>query len=267
MFGQRAPSRARRASTEDPGARGVLPDPLRWGLPQGFEAVAEALAPGSDTAGGRVVAACQVAGRDRALDGASLEECLDDLRTTWQAVRRCDPAYDAVQALLVAWSDTTLSYLHQLSCEDPMTGLASLAHVRSRVSELYRAAPLDGLGDSHVLVVCELVSPAPDREGRGAPDDRASTSMGASFTRAMHMASLGDAARTVFSGPETIGRVGTCRVVVVTRRDDRLGSRVRLMRTLTESRDLGDQRVRLWIEGLPPTEAGATTLLDELARP
>jgi hypothetical protein len=245
-FGPRASVRARQRPAADPEA----------GAPPGFEAVAEALAPGFglDTSAARVAAACDVVGRALALDGVSLEQATAGLRTTWRSARGCDPTYDAVTALLVAWSDTTLSYLHQLSCEDPLTGLASLAHVRSRVSELCRAAPLDGLGGSHVLVVCEVV-------------ERASVAAGDQFTRAMHLAQLGDAARTVFSGPEIIGRVGRRRVVVLTRRDDRLGTRVRLVRTLARDLDVGAHPVRVWIEGLPGTEAGAATLLDELARP
>ena len=47
----------------------------------------------------------------------------------------------------MAWSDATLEYLHDLSCEDPLTGLASLAHVRTRLDEIYREAELtDVLG-------------------------------------------------------------------------------------------------------------------------
>lgn len=240
-------SRPRRTPTVDPGARWALPDEVRARLAHRFEAVAEVLASGSDSTG-----ACQVVGRDLALDGTSLEEALAGLRHTWRSARGCDPAYDAVTALLVAWSDATLAYLHQISCDDPMTGLASLAHVRSRLSELYRGAQLDGLHTTHALVLCELVAP-----GTATTD---------SFTRAMHMARLGEAARTVFAGPETIGRLGSCRVVVVTPRHERLGARVRLLRTLVEGSDLGVHGVRTWIEGLPPTDAGAALLLDELAR-
>lgn len=232
----------------DPEERWVLPDEVRARLPHRFEAVAESLASGSDS-----TAACQVVGRELALDGVPLEETLGGLRETWVAVRGEDPAYDAVTALLVAWSDATLAYLHQISCDDPMTGLASLAHVRSRVSELYRGAPPDGLATTHALVVCELAAPP-------AP---ATTD---SFSRAMHMSRLGELARTVFAGPETIGRLGSRRVVVVTPRHGRLGSPVRLLRTLTESADLGGHAVRVWIEGLPSTDAAAAFLLDELAR-
>src|SRR5690606_19129118 len=136
-------------------------------------------ASGSDSTG-----ACEVAGNELARDGASLEDSLDGLRTTWQLVRGCDPSYVAIKALLGAWSDTTLSYLHQISCEDPMTGLATLTHLRSRLSELLREGPDHG----RALVVCELTGDAR-----------------ATLTRAMLLTRLGDAARTVFPGREIIG--------------------------------------------------------------
>lgn len=235
-------TRARRAPMADPGASGGLSDGERSGLPPRFEAVAEVLASGSDSVG-----ACEVAGRELARDGASLEESLEGLRATWQLVRGCDPAYVAVKALLGAWSDTTLSYLHQISCEDPMTGLASLAHVRSRISEIHRD-PVGDAHERHALVVCEL------------PRERRST-----LTRALHLTRLGEAARTVFPGRETVGRAGARRVVVVADRDERLGARVRVLRTLTESL-AEDCRPRVWIEGLPAADAASASLLDELAR-
>jgi GGDEF domain-containing protein len=215
-------------------------------LPHRFEAVAEALASGSDS-----TEACRVVGRDLALDGASLDETLSALRETWRLVLGGDPAYDATSALLGAWSDATLAYLHQLSCEDPMTGLATLAHVRTRVSDLYREAP-DPTAPGHTLVVCDLVP-----LDHGIAD---------AFTRALVLTRLGEAARTVFAGRETIGRLGGRRVVAVVARDERLGARVRLLRSLLDDTRRDGYLVRAWIEGLPGSEAGAALLLDELAR-
>lgn len=250
-FGSRAAVRGRRRAQGDPGGEEHGPGHAGQGVPHGFDAVAEALSSGAGP--DRIDAACHVLGRTLALDGASLQEAASGLRTTWRSVRDADPTHEALTTMLVSWSDTTLSYLHQLSCEDPMTGLASLAHVRSRVSEVYRAASRDGLGGSHVLVVCELTEPP-----RAVAGDH--------FTRAMHLARLGDTARTVFAGPETIGRVGSRRIVIVATRDERLATRVRLVRTLTSELEVAGS-VRVWIEGLPDTEAAATTVLDELARP
>ena len=242
--------RVRRTPADDPEAGGSLPAEVRKGLPPRFEAVAEALASGSDS-----VPACHVVGRELARDGASLEETLEGLRTTWHAVHGGDPSYDAISALLVAWSDSTLSYLHQISCEDPMTGLGSLAHVRSRLAELFRAHAPGSLTESHALVVCEMPG-----AGVGTTDDG-----GERLTRGLLMARLGEAVRTVFAGGETVGRLGTHRVVVLARRDDRLGTRVRVLRTLLSGIDLGGP-TRVWIEGLPATDTTAALLLDELAR-
>lgn len=244
-------TKTRRSNTDDSGARAELSELTRRGLPAQFEAVGEALASGSGS-----VEACEVAGRLLARDGASLDEALDLLSRTTHLVTGSDPAFVDVRALSMAWSESTLAYLHQLSCEDPLTGLASLAHIRSRLSELYRGQlgrSAAELGETHALVVVELPE---DRPGRGAPGDD-------HFTRAMRLTRLGETVRTVFSGTETIGRSGTNRVVVVVDRDARLGRRVALLRKLL---GMADHPTRLWIEGLPSTDAAAASLLDELCR-
>jgi GGDEF domain-containing protein len=214
-------------------------------LPHRYEALGEALTAGSD-----VLGACAVAGEDLARDGASMQEALEGMRDTWRQAADGDPSYDAVSTLVTAWSETTLGYLHQLSCDDPLTGLASQAHLRSRISELYRVADASG----HALVVVAL--PLGDD-----PSDEA----GDHFTRAMRIARAGELARTVFPRDETIARLGVHRVGILCRRDERLGRRVRVLATLLEGSP-EDGPVRLWIEGLPGTDHFAGSLLDELAR-
>jgi hypothetical protein len=195
-----------------------------------------------------------VAGRNLAQDGASLDEALQGLRATAVAVSGREPAFDDLQAISVAWSEATLAYLHRLSCEDPLTGLSSLAHVRSRLSELYRCYDYaDGtLPHTHALVVVELPE---DRPGDSGESDR--------FSRSLHLAQLGETARTVFSGSETIGRIGSHRIVVLAERDERLGRRISLLRTMLLT---APYPTRLWVEGLPATDDSAAILLDELAR-
>src|SRR5215213_3820037 len=129
----------RQTSAEAPGPD--LPEVVRQQLPMRFEAVGEALASDAD-----VIAACTVVGRDVARDGAALGEALSGLRTTYELILGIPPAFDATEALSVAWSDATLEYLHDLSCEDPLTGLASLAHVRTRLDEVYRESELTDVG-------------------------------------------------------------------------------------------------------------------------
>ncbi|MFC7726868.1 hypothetical protein ACFQW6_17285 [Nocardioides sp. GCM10028917] len=241
----------RRLAAADPGVSEPESTVERSGLPHRFEAVGEALTSGSD-----VIGVCSVAGQELARDGASVEETLGGLRATWLRLTGDDPSYDVVTALLTAWSETTLGYLNQLSCEDPLTGLSSQAHLRSRLSELYRlggAGTDTGIG-GYALVVFAMPS-----------DDDPSDEPGDHFTRAMRVARSGELARTAFARDETVARLGMHRVGILTRRDDHLGRRVRVLRTLldgTEPHGL----VRVWIEGLPSTDAVAGMLLDELAR-
>ena len=120
-------------------------------------------------AGHDASAACAVVGRDMARDGADLGEALDGLRTTYARVLGGEPDFRAVRALCLAWSDETLGYLHELSCEDPLTGLASLAHLRARLAEVYRGAEQGetSVATSHALVVVDLPLLAePARTGR-----------------------------------------------------------------------------------------------------
>ena len=157
----------RRAGHPDgPGAGRELSEAVRQALPDRFEAVGEALASGSGS-----VVACDVAGRSLAQDGASLEEALPGLRATHRSCTGTEPAFADLQAIAVAWSEATLAYLHRLSCEDPLTGLASLAHVRSRLSELYRCYDYaDGtVPHTHALVVLELPRGPAGRPRRPRP--------------------------------------------------------------------------------------------------
>ncbi|MDQ3615832.1 MAG: hypothetical protein M3393_04250 [Actinomycetota bacterium] len=241
----------RSSETEDQTYGRKLLGVVRRKLPMRFEAVGEALVSGRSA-----VAACAVVGRDVARDGAALGEALDGLRATYRLVKRAAPDFEAAEALSVAWSEATLEYLHQLSCEDPLTGLASLAHVRTRLAELYRHAEQAGtwLQSSHALVVVEVAFLHPV-DATEHP-----------FTRALHLVRVCELIRTVFSG-ETIGRLGLDSAVVVVRRTPSLGDSVALLREFLADYGRGVSGVRVWIEGLPTHAGMAPALLDELRRP
>jgi antitoxin (DNA-binding transcriptional repressor) of toxin-antitoxin stability system len=234
-------------------------DVSQWGLPARFEAVGERLAAGQDAS-----SACALVGRETARDGADLGEALDGLRATYARVQGGEPDFRALRALSVAWSEETLGYLHQLSCEDPLTGLASLAHVRARLSEVYRGAEQgeQSTSTSHALVVVDVPPLARRPLEGGRPDVGAM----AGFESALWLARLADYARMVFPGGETIGLASPSRLVVVAERGDLLAARVGLLRGLVEDMDPGGERARVWIEGLPPSDDGAGLLLDEIAR-
>lgn len=218
-----------------------MPERLRRQLPARFDAIGEALLAGTE-----VREACEVVGRDLARDGVELSEALHGLRRTYQVLARREPDFAATEAISVAWSEETLAFIHQVSCENPLTGLATLAHLRTRVTEILRAAE-DGLdATEHVVVVI-------DRTGV----DPVAASLG--------LARVADRARLVFTGGETMAEVGPRRLLVLAPRHESLGNRVAALRELL-GKHPQDADVRIWIEGLPAAFPAAIALLDELAR-
>ncbi len=234
-----------------PEAEAELTRHVRIALPVRFEAVAEAIAAESD-----VTSPCAVVGRDVAQDGTALGEALESLRSTYEMVLGGAPPFEATEALSVAWSDATLEYLHDLSCEDPLTGLASLSHIRTRLAEIYRESELTDavVSTSHALVIVEL--------SFGQPTEGA----GHHFTRALRLAQVAEALRGVYSGGQTLGRFGLDRAVAVVPRSVDLGVTVATLREFLADLDLGRTDARVWIEGLPAAASSATLLLDDLAR-
>ena len=221
--------------------------------PARFEAIAEQLVAGHDAS-----SACAVVGRELARDGADLGEALDGLHATFARHLGGEPDFRAVHALCVAWGEETLGYVHQLSCEDPLTGLASRGHLRARLSEVYRAAGQRGTSvqTSHALVVLDL--PLLAGGGPGDGEDP--------FGRALWLVELAETVRLVFPGDEALGQVSRTRLVAVVERGNLLPRRVGLLRGLID--DLGPETAgtRIWIEGLPGTDDAAGWLLDETAR-
>jgi hypothetical protein len=243
-------TRAGAASSTRPEARAAeLTQTQLAALPPEFEAVGEALASGSGAAD-----ACAVLGHRLAGDGTSLDEALAGLDTTFQMVLGTPPTFSDTRALTVAWSESILGYLHGLSCEDPVTGLATLAHLQSRLAELYRAEVSHRpVADSHALVVLD-VGPPTAGEAIGA----------VVLSEDLRVARAADVIRTAFAGQETTGRLARHRLTALVARDDRLGQRVTLVRRLlARSTPAG---ARVWIEGLPRTRTAAAATLSELAR-
>ena len=245
-----APTRTRKGTLTTHDQSQERPERLRTKVPARFEAVGEAL-----VAGSRAHAACAVVGRDLARDGIDLSEALHDLRSTFALVVGSEPDFESTRALGIAWSDETLGYLHEVSCENPLTGLATLAHVRGRLAEIQRGAESRGFrGDlGHALVVVDVpLLSGSDREGR--------------FGSALVMAQVASQVRLVFDGEESIGEASPSRLLVVAERTENLGNRVSTLRDLLVEATPPDCVVRVWIEGLPANASATSTLLDELAR-
>lgn len=225
-----------------------LSDSLRQKLPARFEAVGEALSAGSDAH-----AACAVVGRDLARDGVDLSEALHGLWSTFALVVGHEPDFESTRSLGIAWSDETLGYLHEVSCENPLTGLATLAHLRGRLAEIQRGADSRGVGgdSTHALIVVDVPQLA-----------TAENHLGSSLV----LARVASQVRLVFEGEETVAEASPSRLLVLAERTENLGSRVTTLRDLLAAVTPRDSVVRVWIEGLPASPAATSTLLNELAR-
>jgi hypothetical protein len=236
-------------------ARDPTSDDAALLVPEGFEALSETLASRRD-----VGFACAEIGRRYGMDGTSLIEALEGLAETYRRVNGDEPSFAAVSALTVSWSDAALQYLHALTCEDPLTGLASLTHLRLRLAEIYRAENAWGrtAGTTHALVVVEQVDQA----------DTQDSALPTRLERAIRLTDTAECLRLVYSAGETIGQASSRRAVAIVAKNERLGDSIAvLQRLLTDwHRDRGRPFPRVWIEGLPSSEAAAGRLLDELAR-
>ena len=243
----RRPAQGRRSTA---GSLRVGVGPRRVGvLPNRLAAVAEAAARGSEA-----VAACSVVGRVMAREGADLGEALDELRSITEQAAGRSPTFQETRALGIAWAEETTAYVHQLSCEDPLSGLASAAHLRTRLAEVYRGAALTDVdpAKAFAIVVVEIPSRAEDP-----------------FGHALWTVRVVEVVRRTFPGDESIARIGVDRFGVLTVREPNLGIRLAGLRLDLE--DLigggtGTGLVTVWLEGLPPGESGAARVLDDLLR-
>jgi hypothetical protein len=238
----------RRRVVETRVSGGELTESVRRLLPAGFDAVGEALVSRGDP-----VPACAEVGRALAQDGASLGEALSWLGATYGVLGKGSPPFTAAEALSVAWSEATLQFLQEVTCEDPLTGLSSVPHLRTRLAEVYREAERrgDSVRHTHALLVTEVSSAS------GAPEGPPG------FARALRLAGVADVLRSAFSGEETIARAGQDRVIALVPRSTRLAGSVALTRELLY--DLQPEcEARIWVEGLPGRDDLAMRLLGEL---
>ncbi len=240
---------SRRRATPPPPVERELTDVERQAVPRHFEAVAEALVVARSPEGG-----CAVAGSTLAADGVSLREALGMLATTYDVLGLSEPSFTAADALSVAWSEETLAFLGDVSCEDPLTGLASSAHLRARVAEVYRDAEQARMSPrtTHALVMIDLGS---DTGNASRPD---------AFEQALLLAGAAEISSTLFTGGATTARVGRDKIAVLTRRDLHLGRDVAELRHELTVAGVAPH-ARIWIEGLPDSADAAVMVLSGLA--
>src|SRR6185312_1546455 len=95
-------------------------------------------------------------GRSRARAGVGIAETIDDLAALFGVVdgaggeRTCvlgggeggrwDPALRQVGAIAEGGAEESVSQFARGGCEDPLSGLATLSYLRTRLAEVYREA-------------------------------------------------------------------------------------------------------------------------------
>ena len=182
--------------------------------------------------------------------GVPLREVLDHVERIHEVAGREVPVA-LVRAVAESWADGTGNRRVDLSCENPISSLAGLPHLRARLTELYRRATrdqgevVDGL--DHALVAIELVEVPSGNELEVE-------------LRALEVA---DALREVFTGDETFVQLAARRFAVLVDREVADPVTVHLVtKVLTrEVRDGLMEPPRVWVENLPTTADGMHDLL------
>ena len=157
-----------------------------------------------------------------------------------------EPPLRLIGAVAEGWAEECARQLAQDGCEDPLSGLATVPYLRTRLAEVYRQAEQDGNSpaETHRLLVVRL----PRR-----PDP---------WRRLAVPILIGRDLRTAFPGGETLSlaRAGPVIALVTARRDLPLRY-ARLRRNIQAT--FGTQ---IRMTPLPGRLAEALRLVDELAR-
>lgn len=196
------------------------------------------------------VAVAHELGASAARLGYPLSEVFDELESVYQQERGCAPDFEVVRAAVTAWHDHSVVLSCETSCEDPLTRLATLSHLRSRIDDLYRVAESGGrpVHREFALVVVDLEM----AEQEIVP-----------LEESIRLLEASEALRDVFEGDEVIAQIARSRIAV-------LVGRTALGRLREVGESLADHGVafaagRLWVEGLPSVQASVSWLLSELA--
>lgn len=236
----------RAASTQGPGGT-HWPDVSQWWTPA-VDAVADALGGESVDA----MSACQTLGRQRAAAGVFLDSARRDVLNA-ATVAGCSPGLTAslIDAVTLGWVDRTLDEYFTEACVDPLTELASLPYLMTRLIEIYAEAALtesDPSADYALVIVLAAE--------RSDPIE-AETQMIAAQV----------ALRVAFEGGETLARIGPhAAVALAARTQPRFGTSLRRLRD-----ELGIARaerrlpgVRIWIEALPADRGQLPAIFREI---
>ncbi|GAA2664772.1 MULTISPECIES: GGDEF domain-containing protein [Actinosynnema] len=196
-------------------------------------------------------------GAARAESGAGLAETLLDLAalhavlvTPGVEVGAPRADVDAVPAKLLratalGWAEVVLDRSASTEAEDPLTGLATAAYLRTRLREVYAATPTD-----YALLFVSL-----DLDNATG------------WSRVVAMTLLADALRGVFDAGESVASVGPSVAAVLLRRDADVEARLDRLAAKAEARLAVDPHVnpagpaKLVLRPLPDTYEEVSALL------
>lgn len=195
-----------------------------------------------------VVGVAHEVGASAAQMGVPLHEVLDHVE---RAFAPDPPDFAVTCAASVAWAEEALVRRADIGCEDPLTSLATVPYVRSRLAEIYRGADRDErpAADTAALVVVELPRPV-----RGNEIELALMALGVS-----------DVLRTVFAGDETVAQLSVRRFAALVARERTDGVTMSLISLLLERAMADGRPSRLWVERLPASVDDVAQLLAALS--
>jgi hypothetical protein len=106
---------------------------------------------------GSLAVACTGLGRSRARAGTGIAETIDDLAALFAVLEEALPVR-LVCAVAEGWAEESHAQPARDGCEDPLSGLATLPYLRTRLAEVYREAEQGGTSpaDTHRLLVVRL---------------------------------------------------------------------------------------------------------------
>jgi hypothetical protein len=212
---------------------------------EAIDAVAGAVLSRDGSAVSDLTIACGKLGRSRAMAGVGIGETIEDLAALFAVLDGGNPPVNLVSSVAEGWAEEGLARHSQGCCEDPLTGLASLSYLRTRLAEVYREA--DQLGTSpactHRLVVVNL-SRRPDP-----------------WRRMAQAILLGHDLKAAFPGGDTLSGAGSGPAIALVRvRGDLPARYANLRRTV---RLACGAQIRM--TPLPALLTEALRLVDELA--
>jgi hypothetical protein len=218
-----------------------------WWTPA-IDAVADAIL--GDTGDPR--AACEALGRHRAAAGVFLDEARADVMVAGQvAGLNSASTAELVDGLTIGWVDRTLDTFFTSACVDPMTELATLPYLMTRLGEVYAAAGARNVdvGDETAFVVVQVLMAGDLLESE------------------MQMVIVQRALRSAFGSGETLARIGPqSAVALVSRTEPALSHALGRLRTELETARSYEQirRNRMWLERLPRERDSLPALIRQL---